>query len=116
VLCYFQDVIERVVREHGGREVARLRSEIGDNPIFEIDYGGSRLAIVHPGVGAPLAAGFLEDHRGWRGLFPLAYPAPISSTIADGVSCSRSNRRKRAGCSAGGTISSQRRSNRSPSK
>jgi uridine phosphorylase len=61
VLCYFQDVIERVVREHGGREVARLRSEIGDNPIFEIDYGGSRLVIVHPGVGAPLAAGFLEE-------------------------------------------------------
>ena len=38
VLCYFQDVIERVVREHGGRQVARLRSEIGDNPIYEIDY------------------------------------------------------------------------------
>ncbi len=39
VLCYFQDVIERVVREHGG----------------------SRLAIVHPGVGAPFAAGFPEE-------------------------------------------------------
>ena len=61
VLCYFQEVIERVVREHGGREVARLRSEIGENPIYEIEYGGSRLAIVHPGVGAPLAAGFLEE-------------------------------------------------------
>lgn len=61
VLCYFQDVIERVVTESGGREVARLRSEIGDNPVFEIDYGGSRLAIVHPGVGAPLAAGSLEE-------------------------------------------------------
>jgi uridine phosphorylase len=61
VLCYFQDIIERVVHEHGGRQVARLRSEIGDNPIYEIDYGGRRLALVHPGVGAPLAAGFLEE-------------------------------------------------------
>ena len=61
VLCYFQDIIEHVVREHGGRQLARLRSEIGDNPIYEIDYGGRRLAIVHPGVGAPLAAGFLEE-------------------------------------------------------
>ena len=61
VLCYFQDIIEHVVREHGGRQVARLRSEIGDNPVHEIDYGGRRLAIVHPGVGAPLAAGFLEE-------------------------------------------------------
>jgi uridine phosphorylase len=61
VLCYFQDVIERVVREHDGREVARLRSEMGDNPVYEIDHGGRRLAIAHPGVGAPLAAGFLEE-------------------------------------------------------
>jgi uridine phosphorylase len=61
VLCFFQDVIESVVREHGGREVTRLRSEIGDNPIYEIQYRERRLAIVHPGVGAPLAAGFLEE-------------------------------------------------------
>jgi uridine phosphorylase len=61
VLCYFQEIIEDVVREHGGQEVARLRSEIGENPIYEIEYGGSRLAIVHPGVGAPLAAGSLEE-------------------------------------------------------
>jgi len=61
VLCFFQDVIERVVRDHGGREVMRLRSEIGDNPIYEIRHGDHRLAIVHPGVGAPLAAGFLEE-------------------------------------------------------
>ena len=61
VLCYFQDVIERVVGEHGGRMVASLRSEIGDNPIYEIEYENRRLAIVHPGVGAPLAAAFVEE-------------------------------------------------------
>jgi len=61
VLCFFQDIIERVVREHGGREIMRLRSEIGDNPIYEIRHGDHRLAIVHPGVGAPLAAAFLEE-------------------------------------------------------
>jgi uridine phosphorylase len=61
VLCYFQEVIDRVVREHGGREVARLRSEIGENPVHEIEYSGRRLAVVHPGVGAPLVAGFLEE-------------------------------------------------------
>ena len=44
------------------------------------------------------------------------YPAPISSTIADGVSCSSSSLRNRAGCSDGDAISSQRRSSRSPSK
>jgi len=61
VLCFFQDVIERVVRDHEARPAGQLRSEIGTNPIYELDYGGHRLALVHPGVGAPLAAGCLEE-------------------------------------------------------
>ncbi len=36
-------------------------SEIGRNPIYEIDHDGRRLVVMHPGVGAPLAAGFLEE-------------------------------------------------------
>ncbi len=61
VLCFFQDVIEATVAAMGGKMIGRLVSEIGSNPIFELDYGGRRLALVHPGVGAPLAAGFLEE-------------------------------------------------------
>jgi uridine phosphorylase len=61
VLCFFQDVIEKVVAEHEGRQIDELVSEIGRNPIFELSYDGARLAVVHPGVGAPLAAAFLEE-------------------------------------------------------
>jgi uridine phosphorylase len=61
VLCFFQDVIEKVVAEHEGRQIDELVSEIGHNPIFELTYDGARLTVVHPGVGAPLAAGFLEE-------------------------------------------------------
>jgi uridine phosphorylase len=61
VLCFFQDVIEKVVAEHEGRQIDELVSEIGRNPIFELSYEGVRLAVVHPGVGAPLAAAFLEE-------------------------------------------------------
>jgi uridine phosphorylase len=61
VLCFFQDVIADVRDRHGGRVVDHVVSEIGRNPIYEIDYGGSRLVVMHPGVGAPLAAGFLEE-------------------------------------------------------
>lgn len=61
VLCFFQDVIEKVVAEHGGRQIDVLVSEIGQNPVWELDYSGSRLALVHPGVRAPLAAGFTEE-------------------------------------------------------
>ena len=55
VLCFFQDVIEKVVAEHGGTIIDHVVSEIGRNPIYELDIDGRRLALVHPGVGAPLA-------------------------------------------------------------
>jgi len=61
VLCFFQDVIQDVVKRHGGRQIDVLISEIGHNPVYELEIDGSRLALVHPGVGAPLAAGFLEE-------------------------------------------------------
>ncbi|HEX8938827.1 MAG TPA: nucleoside phosphorylase [Candidatus Limnocylindrales bacterium] len=61
VLCFFQDVIQTLVAERGARRIGRLRSEIGDNPILELDHAGRRLGVVHPGVGAPLAASFLEE-------------------------------------------------------
>jgi uridine phosphorylase len=61
VLCFFQDVIAEVVERHDGRVIDHVVSEIGPNPIYEIDHGGRRLVVMHPGVGSPLAAGFLEE-------------------------------------------------------
>ncbi len=61
VLCFFQDAIDRLVAEHGGAEIGTLGSEMGSYPIFEIDYGGQRLGVALAGVGAPLAAGWLEE-------------------------------------------------------
>lgn len=62
VLCFFQDVIEAAVREMGGVQIGRLSSEIGHNPIWSVEAAdGVPVAIVHPGVGAPLAAAFLEE-------------------------------------------------------
>lgn len=61
VLCFFQDVIAGVVERHRGRIIDHVVSEIGRNPIYEIDHDGQRLVVMHPGVGAPLAAGFLEE-------------------------------------------------------
>jgi uridine phosphorylase len=60
VLCFFQDVIEKIVREHGALPLATLRSEIGPNNVYLLERGVP-VALAHPGVGAPLAAGFLEE-------------------------------------------------------
>lgn len=61
VICFFREVIEKVAVELGAREIGRLECEMGTHPVFEADYGGQRLAIVQGGVGAPLAAGWLDE-------------------------------------------------------
>jgi uridine phosphorylase len=59
VLCFFQEVIARVCAD--ARLVTHFGSERGRNPVYEIETDGQRLVVMHPGVGAPLAAGFLEE-------------------------------------------------------
>jgi uridine phosphorylase len=61
VACFFADVLGGLVERGAARVIAHLRSEIGRNPIYEIEVNGQRLAVFHPGVGAPLAAAFLEE-------------------------------------------------------
>lgn len=61
VLCFFQEVLTKVCQEQRAARVACPRSEIGEHPLHEIRVDGKRLAVFHPGVGAPLAAGLLEE-------------------------------------------------------
>src|SRR5260221_4207512 len=61
VVCFFQDVITQLSQQHRARVIKHLRSEIGTHPVYEIEVEGKRLAVFHPGVGAPLAAAMLEE-------------------------------------------------------
>jgi uridine phosphorylase len=61
VACFFQDVITTLVADHEAVPIHKLRSEIGSHPVYEVQVAGRRLAVFHPGVGAPLAAGLLEE-------------------------------------------------------
>ena len=61
VICFFHDVLEQVVSEQQATSAMELRSEMGAHPIYEITHHDRRLAFFHPGVGAPLAAGLLEE-------------------------------------------------------
>jgi len=60
VFCFFSDVIDKVVAEGQARECVRWRGEQGANVLYEVDRGGKRVALLHPGVGAPMAAIKLE--------------------------------------------------------
>lgn len=61
VISFFREVNEKVGREKGARVVAHNCWEDGDHPIYEIEHHGRRLAYFHPGVGAPVAGGLLEE-------------------------------------------------------
>ena len=60
VVCFFREVIEHVCAERQAKTLFALKWEDGKHPLYEIDVDGKRLAILHPGVGAPMAAGLLE--------------------------------------------------------
>lgn len=61
VLCFFQDVIN-TLREQGLlRVVYTLGSEMGPNPVYALNVDGQSVALMHPGVGAPLAGGFMDE-------------------------------------------------------
>jgi len=61
VICFFQDVISHFVTQGIAQEIYALRSEMGRHPIYVHEVQGQRVALFHPGVGAPLAAGILEE-------------------------------------------------------
>jgi uridine phosphorylase len=60
VLCFFHEVIDKLVAGGLARECVRWSSEQGPTALYELESGGDRVAILHPGVGAPIAAIRLE--------------------------------------------------------
>lgn len=61
VVCFFQEVIDAVVKNRRAQIVRRLKSEIGWHPLYEIRWRGKRIGIFHPGIGASMAAASLEE-------------------------------------------------------
>ena len=86
VMCFFGDVVSQVASERGARQVASLHSEHGVHPIFELSHRGKRVAFFQPGVGAPLAALFLEEaiDYGCRALVACGGAGALDATLALG--------------------------------
>lgn len=59
VLCFFGDVVTKLGA--GAKECFRLRSEAGIQSAYEVEHEGRRLCFFQPGVGAPIAAAFVEQ-------------------------------------------------------
>lgn len=61
VITFFKEVVDKVIAQHGARIAVENAWEDGPHCIYEISHQGRRLAFFHPGVGAPIAAGLLEE-------------------------------------------------------
>ncbi len=61
VLCWFHDVVAALGERADVRRVTDLLSENGRSTVWELDHRGTRVAVVNPGVGAPVAAMVLEE-------------------------------------------------------
>lgn len=66
VLTFFNDVIQKLATEGKIKQIYALRSEIGEHPIYEFipvenNQTNQRVLLFHPGIGAPLSVGTLED-------------------------------------------------------
>jgi uridine phosphorylase len=59
VVCFFQDVINTLVAAGKVHKVDESRSEMTIHPIYVMN--DRPVALFHPGVGAPLAVGLLEE-------------------------------------------------------
>lgn len=86
LVCFFAEVIENLLREQDVQVVAQSISEIGQHPLYEIDYKGRRLAFFHPGIGAPLAGSLLEEMiaRGCRKFIACGGCGVLDKEIAVG--------------------------------
>jgi uridine phosphorylase len=60
VICFFQEVIDKLQQEGALEIIFEDRWEDTVHRFFELEVDGKRLALFHPGVGAPIAAGMLE--------------------------------------------------------
>lgn len=61
VVCFFAEVIDQLARRPDSELVGVLTAAHGEHPVYSIAHGSSRVAVFHPGVGAPIAAAFLEE-------------------------------------------------------
>ena len=61
VLCFFHDAIATLVAKDAARKTTDLQSEMGPLPVYVFEESGRPLTLAHPGLGAPMAAAFMEE-------------------------------------------------------
>jgi uridine phosphorylase len=61
VVCFFREVIDEVCGDGQALRIDEFNWEHGSHDLYRLTVEQGELAVFHPGVGAPLAAGILEE-------------------------------------------------------
>jgi uridine phosphorylase len=86
VMSFFNDVLTDMHARGELEIIDYLTSENGPNPIYKTRNGQVEVAVVHPGVGAPLSAGFMDEliARGARKFIVCGGAGELDKRIARG--------------------------------
>lgn len=61
VICFFHEVIDKIVEAYNAKVVVENKWEDGSHSVYEIIYKAQRLGFYHPGIGSALSASLLEE-------------------------------------------------------
>jgi uridine phosphorylase len=61
VMCFYSEVIDNLLNKGMLKEIKTLYSQIGKHHVYELIHEGKKVVVFHPGVGAPLGAGLMEE-------------------------------------------------------
>jgi len=61
VLCFFSEAIEKILMEYEHKIIFNFKSEGINYPLYELEYKGEKITLIQAAVGAPMAAGQIEE-------------------------------------------------------
>ena len=87
VLCFFADVLRELAGQPDVEIVHTIRTEIGEQPILRIGRGKKAVALMQPGIGAPLSAMALEKFiaLGARSVIACGGAGVLDSSLSPGT-------------------------------
>lgn len=86
VICFFRDVFERFSMQGIITPLTTISTEMGDHPVYRYMVGDHTVALLHQGMGSPLAAFLLEEMiaLGGRKFIACGGAGVLDKTIAMG--------------------------------
>jgi len=61
VMCFFQDVIQKLYRQKKLEQIGYIRCEMGKLPIYQCLFNKKKTFVIQAGLGAPFSAALLEE-------------------------------------------------------